>query len=482
METIDEIFERARKKIAADSGSDAAGPVKPARLPAADLGDPDCPICHGLGFVARDVPFGDPDFGKMDVCSCRKEHIHQAQADRRLRESNLDGYREMTFERFNVKGRGQLRPDYEMYLTMARDHALKFAREREGWLLLMGRYGTGKTHLAAAIANEALADQVPNIFLPVPDLLDWLRAGYQGYDQSFVDRFEQLCSIPLLVLDDLGTQNSTPWAEEKLFQILNYRYVQRLPTVITTNLALKELDGRLASRLEDPSLVMKVVIVAPDYRNPTADGVERDDLSILHLLMNRTFDSFDSRKREALSAEATSQLANAYQKAFAFAQNPDGWIVFSGANGSGKTHLAAAIGNYRRKVMESPLFVVASDLLDHLRATFSPESPTRYDTMFEKVRNTPLLILDHLDTAYATPWAKEKLYQILNYRYMVPLPTVITTVLPVQDLDPNIRSRLLDFQICTIVQMFQIPMYSRNPDVDILPERTRKAGGFRRGK
>jgi len=70
------------------------------------------------------------------------------------------------------------------------------------------------------------------------------------------------------------------------------------------------------------------------------------------------------------------------------------------------------------------------------------------------------LILDHLDTANATPWAKEKLFQILDHRYLTPLPTVITTVLPIQDIDPN----------------------SRNPQVSILPERTRKGYPSRRGK
>jgi DNA replication protein DnaC len=132
--------------------------------------------------------------------------------------------------------------------------------------------------------------------------------------------------------------------------------------------------------------------------------------------------------------------------------------------------------------MENPLFMGASDLLDHLRATFNPESKITYDARFANIRNTPLLILNYLDTTNATPWAKEKLYQILNYRYMVPLPTVITTVLPVQEIDPNIRSRLLDYQVCQIIQMFQVPMYSKNPNIDILPERSKRTNSYHRAK
>ena len=56
----------------------------------------------------------------------------------------------------------------------------------------------------------------------------------------------------LLVLDDFGTQNATGWAQEKLFQIVNYRYINKLSTVVTTNLALDEIEARIRSRLADP--------------------------------------------------------------------------------------------------------------------------------------------------------------------------------------------------------------------------------------
>ena len=70
----------------------------------------------------------------------------------------------------------------------------------------------------------------------------------------------------LLILDDLGTQSSTPWAQEKLFQILNYRYNARLPTVITSNHSLEEIDLRIRSRMVDPDLATIVTILAPDFR------------------------------------------------------------------------------------------------------------------------------------------------------------------------------------------------------------------------
>ncbi len=118
------------------------------------------------------------------------------------------------------------------------------------------------------------------------------------------------------------------------------------------------------------------------------------------------------------------------------------------------------------------MFVVVPDLLDHLRATFSPTSSVSYDNLFEEVRTCRLLILDDLGTQSATPWAKEKLYQIFNYRYNAELPTVITTSMIVEEIDPRIRSRMLDKRLCEIVPI-AVPSY-RNMGTPEKPKRARK--------
>ncbi len=105
------------------------------------------------------------------------------------------------------------------------------------------------------------------MFVVTPDLLDHLRAAFGPTSESGVDeRLETIRETPLLILDDLGAHHTTPWAQEKLFQILNHRYNSRLPTVITTNQRLEELDPRIASRLADLDLSQVFEIPAPDYR------------------------------------------------------------------------------------------------------------------------------------------------------------------------------------------------------------------------
>lgn len=385
----------------------------------------------------------------MQICVCRKDEVARQARYRLYAASQLNELKELTFENFEARGRVGLGARQADSLEQAYNHAAQFARGMQGWLLLQGGYGSGKTHLAAAIANFAVEVGLPTIFITVPDLLDTLRFSFSSADETFEDRFEEIRQVPLLILDDFGTQNATSWAQEKLFQIINYRYVNKLPLVVTTNLSLDQVEGRIRSRLSDPDLVAHVHILAPDYRRPTSDA-NQNELSALHMLGDRSFMAFSPRDSEGLPAEDTRSLKKAFDAARKFAEKPRGWIVFSGPHGSGKTHLAAAIANYAQDLGQVPLFVMVPDLLDHLRATFNPSSPVSYDRRFEEIRNAELLVLDDLGTQSATPWAREKLHQLFNHRYNAQLPTVISTADRLDEVDPRVRSRMLDTRLCTI--------------------------------
>ena len=161
-------------------------------------------------------------------------------------------------------------------LQFAWQYAQNYAATPEGWVVLAGPHGSGKTHLAVAIANESLRRNSPVFYAFVPALLDHLRATFRpdsliGYDEIF----EQVKTVPLLILDDLGAEASTAWADEKLYQIFVHRHEARLPTVITTTSLLEELETakpRLASRLVDSNVVEWVIIVAPNYRDQRRGG------------------------------------------------------------------------------------------------------------------------------------------------------------------------------------------------------------------
>ena len=203
-------------------------------------------------------------------CDCLERDRTERQHDELLKVGNLDVVRDKTFENFEANIAG-VRDAYNAARQFAdSEHQL-------GWLVLEGPYGCGKTHLAAAIANASIENGTQVLFAIVPDLLDHLRSTFSPTsEQTYDELFEAVRQVPLLILDDLGSENTTPWAAEKLFQIINHRYNHRLPTVITTNQdLLGGLDRRIKSRLQDKGLTNIIKMPAGDYRKRTPGARSR---------------------------------------------------------------------------------------------------------------------------------------------------------------------------------------------------------------
>lgn len=216
-----------------------------------------CPVCKDAGWVRMDVPVGHPHFGKLWPCDCTLKKRESRLDEEKRRISNLDAFTRHTFEEFDVL------PGTEDAFAAA----LAFAQEPDGWLFLHGGCGVGKTHLAVAAAQEVRKLNGNVIFAVVPDLLDHLRATFDpGSGAGYDERFTTIRGAFLLVLDDLGTENTTPWAREKLYQIINHRYNERLPTIITSNQDHSRMDERVVSRLLDRGLTTDVFIDAEDFR------------------------------------------------------------------------------------------------------------------------------------------------------------------------------------------------------------------------
>lgn len=400
--------------------------------------------------MRRPVPLGHPDFGKAFPCRCVLQEGREQRLQRLQRYSNLGTLTRCTFASLMPQGRSA-DPQNQERFAGAVAAAQEFAENPQGWLLLCGPSGCGKTHLAAAIANRCIEAGQPALFMVVPDLLDHLRATYRPESEvSYDELFEQVRNAPLLILDDLGGYSATPWAREKFFQLVNHRFSARLPTVFTTALAPEELEERLATRLTNSSLARVLVLEEKGsalYQE--IGGMARERLATM------TFDNFDTRGM-SVEPQVRRNLEDAVKAARGFAQRPEGWLVLLGETGCGKTHLAAAIANYCLEQGQPTLFAVVPDLLDHLRSTFNPESPATYSQVFERVRSAPLLILDDLGAYRSTPWAHEKLYQIVNYRYLSRLPTVITSDLELEkmeEMEHRLASRLADPKLSLVFKI-----------------------------
>ena len=405
-----------------------------------------CDHCNGSGWVSKLVPVGHPDFGEAFRCRCEELTGPDLRAAALRRYSNLGPLARINFD--STKPDGSL-PDAGSHQLFK--HALaaatEFAENPTGWLTFTGPSGSGKTHLAAAIANHCIEHGHTTFFIVLADFLDHLRSAYSPENPvSYDDLFEQVRDVPVLVLDDMGNHSATPWAQEKLFQVFNHRFNAALPTVITVRGPLQRLDEGLRSRLEAAEGFSKVVPLGK-YNTRLARRI--GDLPD-EMRRRMTFENFDVRGGRNASRKDQESLHQAKQAAETFAAEPDGWLLFTGDRGSGKTHLAAAIAGVALDKSRSVFYAFVPSLLDHLRSTFSPDSTIGYDELFEQVQSTPLLILDDLGSESNTPWAAEKLYQIIVYRQEARFPTVITSVYPIEKLgeaNPQIASRLLDSMV-----------------------------------
>ena len=435
MENLGDILKRLRENQAINGDAVDSGN---GTVPPDDSGERVCPICEGRLWLAIDAPVGHPDFGKAEPCQCQAEIDLSERAGRLRRYSNLGPLSRLTFGSADPEGRA-IDPESKRLFRIAYEAALAYAEQPLGWLVLTGPHGSGKTHLAAAISNHCIEQGRPVFFVHVPDLLDDLRSTYSPLSElSYSELFEQVNEAPLLVLDGLGVQSPTPWAQEKLQQIFNRRANSELPTVVTTAAQTSDIDPYIASRMTHPALSRVV-----EVRGVNHDPTKRLGRVPSEMVQRMTFNTFDTRGNSA-SAEQRNSLTTAFDSSRAWAEAPDGWLTLFGETGSGKTHLAIAIAETRLSQGLPVFFAFVPELMDYLRYTFQPNSGVAYDRVFDEVRNAPMLILDDLGVEYRSDWAYEKLYQIIVHRHNLRMPTVITTSMQVLDTTGPIVSRIRD--------------------------------------
>ncbi len=431
--------------------------------PVDERDDHACPVCgaeewrcNGIGFYSDDVPHGHPNFGKLLRCPNNPVDADLDRKDRLREMSNLADFADKQFETFNTAPGGT-----SLAERNSLDRALKAAQEYaytlDGWLLLDGPFGVGKTHLAAAVGNVRLEYGEQVLFITTPDLLDHLRSTYGPSSEIAYDAlFDRVRNADLLILDDFGVENPSAWAQEKLFQLLNHRYTRRLPTVVTTNVRLETLDPRLSSRLQ-AKFVNRATIAAPDFRSNARQ--KRNQMSELDMYRYYSLANYDVRGDNAAE---TTNLQKAHAQAQRFVEQMRGWLVYMGPSGTGKTHLGAAIAGAAEAAGHESVFITTPNLLDHLRKTFDPSAGMTFDDQFQYVKHVPLLVLDDLSAVdYNKPWVKEKLFQLLNHRYVSNMPTVITTNHTMDELDARLRTRIMDRNRCVIFGITVRPYVER---------------------
>lgn len=232
-----------------------------------------CAICGGAGFLRRDVPIDHPDFGRAIPCECKRlEMIPSLMEWSGLGHSNQD----WTLDRF---------PGDPVALAVARE---ALAARRRLWVFWSSAFGTGKTGILVAIVRACWDQQIPALYQSVPAMLDRLRAAYQRGD--YQQLMEELKQVHVLALDEFHrwhdkssrwdnnaprgdlTEGSPSWAAEKVFQIIEDRYVhwdERMTLVATNRNPDRGDNDPIASRFAD-TLRSRIVPVHGGDLRPSA--------------------------------------------------------------------------------------------------------------------------------------------------------------------------------------------------------------------
>ncbi|MFC1879381.1 ATP-binding protein [Chloroflexota bacterium] len=222
-------------------------PLGPAAKPGGD--EPVCPKCLGHGVLRRDLPVGDPEFGILVDCSCQL-HKHS----KKIGKSGLYGREENTLrweDLLHVNCVDKALPQIQAAI-----------RRGHGWIYLWGTYGTAKTLLLKTAVAEWSRDKRPGRYCRMVDLLDDLRRAYDqdNSNQALVERVAAYTNLPLLALDEIDRHKATDWAQERVFQLLDRRYASAELdfnlTLIASNKPPEELDGYLASRVNDGRFIV----------------------------------------------------------------------------------------------------------------------------------------------------------------------------------------------------------------------------------
>ena len=194
------------------------------------------------------------------------------QAEKYRKQANLSKrFSKRTFETFNIENEMQ-----KSAYNKAFDYAKNIKKHIENGTNMIfvgkGSVGTGKTHLACAIANNVLEQGIPVKVINVAVLVDELK--------EFTSAFKkELKTVKVLLIDDMGKENGTLWICSEIYGIINTRYENELPTIITTEGTLKDLEDNYKVEINEKivnkgvSMISRLtescflsVMVGDDYR------------------------------------------------------------------------------------------------------------------------------------------------------------------------------------------------------------------------
>lgn len=213
-----------------------------------------CPKCNGAEgyfYMVNEAEY-------WRDCECAL----QRRSERLIQASQItDSFRQMSFDNFNLD-------TVPLVVKQAFVTTYKYAKEfgairqqRSNGLCLLGRPGAGKTHLLMATANKLLSDGIKVVYFPWVEGCADLKSNFD----SLADKIHRLQTVEVLYIDDLfkGRDKPTDFQREQIFGIINYRYLNRLPIMVSSEWTVAQMcvfDEAVGSRINEMCREYKVVL------------------------------------------------------------------------------------------------------------------------------------------------------------------------------------------------------------------------------
>jgi DNA replication protein DnaC len=219
------------KALSQDLQNEKSAILKKCEVPEIEY---DCTVCNDTGYVG----------GR--VCECVKKIANDIMLSEFTKEMPLD---DCKFENFDLKYYSDKEDNRRMtaILKLCKEYVINFDPNSSPNLLFMGASGLGKTHLTLAIVSGVIEKGFNPIYGPCENLFSLIeKEKFTGENKG---SYEAMINCDLLVLDDLGAEMSTAFSKAALYNLVNTRMLSKKPTIINTNLTMKEIATRYSERV-----------------------------------------------------------------------------------------------------------------------------------------------------------------------------------------------------------------------------------------
>lgn len=237
-----------------------------------------CGNCH----TQKECNLTKPDGTTRTVhcaCGCSVERNAREAEEKRKRDrmQYLDSMRRTGFPDAEMREWTFAKSDHsdQRNETIARKYVVNFdaMREQGTGLLLCGQVGTGKSFLAACIANELIGQGTPCLMTNFSRIISRISEKFGG-DQKYLD---DLNRFDLLIIDDLGAERDSEFTWEKVMNVIDARYRAGLPIIITTNLGPKDFVDRADIRRQRVFSRLKEMCVLLEVKGADRRGKKMQD-------------------------------------------------------------------------------------------------------------------------------------------------------------------------------------------------------------